>query len=51
MTESIYRLPHIAMLMATERAETNAEAKRLLHNSLLAAIKAEQIKRGQRTEK
>jgi hypothetical protein len=49
--KSIYDIPHIKSLMKAERKAKDPEEQRLLHNAMLMAFKAEQIKRGQRTPK
>lgn len=49
--KNIYDISHIKSLMKAERKAKDPEEQRLLHNAMLMAFKAEQIKRGQRTPK
>ena len=48
-TMNLYEIPEIARLMKIERESKDPEVKRLAHNQWVRLMKAEQVKRGQRS--
>jgi hypothetical protein len=48
--ENIYEMPHIKAIALAEQQTTDPRMKRELHALWLKAIKAEQMKRGQRSQ-
>ena len=48
--ENIYEMPHIKAIALAEQQTTDPRMKREFHALWLEAIKAEQMKRGQRSQ-